>query len=314
MPAKVVLDEIDSQSPGGTVKTVPDIILDASTLNNYIVLPSGTSLQRIDTPGMLRWNTDIGAVEYYSAGKWLSLALEGEYENITRAGMVLYLDSADTDSYSRTGTSITNLTKWSIISANMVGGITYDLVENAFNFDSVNDYILLGDQFCSDAMVYQDGATYSFWFKADSSLNFGTGNGQKLLFGAGDAGALRIRIGVAPNGGIFYADNGANNVINTGTNYNDDTWHNLTITRPKGATTTIQAYIDGVNIGSLGNTNPRYDVATIACIGASIEGTTASPTVSDFFGGKISSVIIHDRSLNASEVLNNYNAFAGRYN
>jgi hypothetical protein len=59
----------------GLNNTTPNVSLDASTANDGIAFPSGSSAQRpaTVTSGTLRWNTTLSSMEVYDGTKWLNI-------------------------------------------------------------------------------------------------------------------------------------------------------------------------------------------------------------------------------------------------
>ena len=312
MPSKIQLDTITPATSGQDLKTSPNIVFDASPLTGSIKLPSGTNLERTSTLGEFRWNTDDNAVEWFTGTGYRQLALEGPYENISRSGLTLYMDAADRDCFGRSGTSITNLTKWSTFTGTIQNGLAFDFAEEAFSFDAVDDVISYSGELGTTARAnnQNEGFAISLWFKADSGLNQGTGNGQKLLFSCSAGATAVLRLGVAPNGGIFYADGGQSAVLNNAVNYNDDTWHNVTINRAQGSTssTNVNIYVDNNSIGGIGSL-PSWNTINEIAVGALRVGANTG----DNFGGLIATAIMYNREITPTEIAKLYTAFEYRY-
>jgi len=314
MPSKLILDTISNLADEGKVYFASDLSLDLSSVAEHILLPQGTGSQREEAPplGTLRWNTEDKAIDYYAGAGWRQVSVEEDYDNIIRVGSTLYLDTFDRDSYFGVGTSWSNLSKFIQVQPELVGGIILQQSSQSFTFNAVDQYANVQATFSTEAMYDGTGSSYSFWFRADSGLNYGTNNYDKILFSILDSSDnVVLKIGVHPNGtGIYYQDNNVAGSVQGSVNYNNDTWYNLVLTRPEGnSAQNTQVYINGVNIGQFASTNPTYSSGAYVSIGAAVGGSSSI----SFFGGNISFVLVHERQLSAAEVLSNFEAIKYRY-
>ena len=213
-----------------------------------------------------------------------------DYNNvIVTDGLVLYLDAANTRSYSGSGTSSNSLVGG--IGATLVNGVGFTSSNNgAFTFDGSNDYINFGNS----SAVQQSSGTLSAWAKASSP-----GGGYRGI--------------IAKQGayGLFYTDSvlvaydwAADAPRSTGVNIADNTWKNVVLTYQSGVSNGTRIYINGVSVLTT-------TITVLNQTGNLFGGAEAN--AGQYASCQISSFNIYNRALSATEVLQNYNATRGRY-
>ena len=213
-----------------------------------------------------------------------------DYNNvIVSDGLVLYLDAANTRSYSGSGTSSNSLVGG--IGATLVNGVGFTSSNNgAFIFDGSNDYITFGNS----SAVQQSSGTLSAWAKASSP-----GGGYRGI--------------IAKQGayGLFYTDSvlvaydwAADAPRSTGVNIADNTWKNVVLTYQSGVSNGTRIYINGVSVLTT-------TITVLNQTGNLFGGAEAN--AGQYASCQISSFNIYNRALSATEVLQNYNATKGRY-
>ena len=208
---------------------------------------------------------------------------------IVTDGLVIYLDAANTRSYSGSGTSSNSLVGG--IGATLVNGVGFTSSNNgAFTFDGSNDYINFGNS----SAVQQSSGTLSAWAKASSP-----GGGYRGI--------------IAKQGayGLFYTDSvlvaydwAADAPRSTGVNIADNTWKNVVLTYQSGVSNGTRIYINGVSVLTT-------TITVLNQTGNLFGGAEAN--ASQFAACQISSFNMYSRTLTAQEVLQNYNATKRRY-
>ena len=213
-----------------------------------------------------------------------------DYNNvIVSDGLSVYLDAANTRSYSGSGTSSNSLVGG--IGATLVNGVGFTSSNNgAFIFDGSNDYINFGNS----SAVQQSSGTLSAWAKASSP-----GGGYRGI--------------IAKQGayGLFYTDSvlvaydwAADAPRSTGVNIADNTWKNVVLTYQSGVSNGTRIYINGVSVLTT-------TITVLNQTGNLFGGAEAN--AGQYASCQISSFNIYNRALSATEVLQNYNATKGRY-
>ena len=213
-----------------------------------------------------------------------------DYNNvIVSDGLVLYLDAANTRSYSGSGTSSNSLVGG--IGATLVNGVGFTSSNNgAFTFDGSNDYINFGNS----SAVQQSSGTLSAWAKASSP-----GGGYRGI--------------IAKQGayGLFYTDSvlvaydwAADAPRSTGVNIADNTWKNVVLTYQSGVSNGTRIYINGVSVLTT-------TITVLNQTGNLFGGAEAN--AGQYAACQISLFNMYNRALSATEVLQNYNATKGRY-
>jgi hypothetical protein len=216
-------------------------------------------------------------------------------------GLVLCLDAANKRSYPGTGTTWTDLSGNSN-NFSLINGPTFSNT-NLGNivFDGTDDYLLIS----SLVWDYNVNFTIQFWFNTNS---LGGANGYGLFFnGSTGANTNRVQIAGDSNGSIY---------LNTvGSSVGDDfvsaaglvtvgKWFNFAAVRNSGVITT---YLNGTSVAS-GNVN--YSVSQQSNL---YVGFVRSSGALWYLNGRMSSILINNRVLTASEILQNYNAVKSRF-
>lgn len=143
--------------------------------------------------------------------------------------------------------------------------------------------------------------TISLWFK--TSTNTGGAQAGNILIGVNtSANANVLRLGVDTGGGIYLntdTDAAASSDTYGTTDYEDDTWHHLVITRASGGSQNHTIYIDGSSISTSAESDDvDWTGAYYFNIGMELDGGGAS----DFFTGLIDEVAIWNTALIGSAV------------
>ena len=223
-------------------------------------------------------------------GSCISNFVTGKVESsIVSNGLVLNLDAANSSSYPGSGTT------WTDLSGNgnngtLVNGPTYNS-SNGGNlaFNGSNAYVDV-------TLTKTASCTFSTWAKTTVS------NPNGMLFNAGNDGS-------GPD--LFFSggficwniwDTYANRLGNLPANFANGNWHNYVVVNDAVSNTT-KLYYDGVLYGtaayrSAANTNKLY-----------IGGTTNSY----MWNGSIANFQVYNRSLNLSEVQQNFNNLRSRF-
>ena len=221
---------------------------------------------------------------------------------IVTNGLVLYLDAANTRSYSGSGTA------WNDLTVNGNNGVlTNGPTFNSSNggsivFDGSNDFVLCPNQtYLANITQF----TMSAWMKRNLSNSI-------VIIGQIQSITNDIAFELFNDGRAYFeVGNGSNSygyVSNNSTN-----WQQLTMVFDGGATTNenrLKGYINGVLVTlTFIGTIP----ATTGTINTNLNIGAYIPS-SYYSNGNISQVSIYNRALTAQEVLQNFNATKNRYN
>jgi hypothetical protein len=221
---------------------------------------------------------------------------------IVTDGLVLYMDAANSKSY------VSGSTTWNDISRSgnngtLINGPTY----NSFNggsivFDGTNDTTNLGT---SNGLKFTTNFTLSLWLKFNS-----TNSGQTIISNNEGGGyGIIYKFAISTKIETFYYINGSYRFAgDEASNYTLGSWYYITST------------FDGVNINFYRNGNliqtlnaPGNVTTTNEPLTLAANPNTGGTAFQDFFNGNISIVHIYNKSLSASEVLQNYNATKTRF-
>jgi hypothetical protein len=232
---------------------------------------------------------------------------------IVTDGLVLCLDASDPQSYSGSGTT------WYDRSGNnydftAVNGPTYS--NGKFSFDGSNDYFnspystTITDNFhwTPDGSIGSSTMSYEVWYRTSDS------NG--LVFSHPWNGNGQYNILIYANGSVnVHSNNGGYSNYVGGVN--DGNWHCVSLCLNS---TTLSVYTDGElhdsqshgrtgGAGTLGNSsNLRLALMTLYPYGGSWTGNTGFSV-----DGDLAITRIYQKTLTASEVLQNYNAQKSKF-
>ena len=221
--------------------------------------------------------------------------------DIVENGLTLFLDASNIRSYPGSGTT------WSDLSGNgnnfsLINGPTFSAANlGSIVFDGVDDYL----QISSLVWDYNNNFTIQFWFTPSS---LGGANGYGLFFN-GNPGLNTNRVQIAGNsdGSIYLNTVGStlgDDFVSAAGLVSVGNWYNFAAIRNSGVLT---VYLNGVSVAS-GNEN--YAVSQQSNL---YVGFVRSSGALWYLNGRMSSILINNRSLSVNEVLQNYNATKSRF-
>jgi len=211
------------------------------------------------------------------------------HPRIVTNGLVMYVDAANTRSYSGSGLTANGLIGG--IGGTLVNGTGFGTTNNGFFiFDGSNDHINFGNS----STLQQTSGTISAWARTSAP-----------------GGSFRGIIAKQGAYGLFYADSilvsydwTAGATRSTGINIVDNTWKNVVLTYQSGVSNGTFIYLNGVSV--------LTTTITIQSQLANLFGG-AEANANQFASCQISSLNMYNRVLTAQEVLQNYNATKMRY-
>ena len=220
--------------------------------------------------------------------------------NISDSGLVLCLDAADKNSYIGSGTT------WTDVSNNgnngtLTNGPIFDSSNGGnFSLDGTDDYIQTSlNQNTNDAQI-----TWECWFWDNSTGGFLSNTAIISNYGASGTTPY-TSLHVYDNGNVFFGQrnsSGTESLATYSVNICDGVWHHV--------------------VGVIDNTNTLiYVDGVLRASQSKVTGTTTSGQniviggnhVGRYQSCRIASAKMYNRALNASEVLQNYNATKSRF-
>ena len=221
--------------------------------------------------------------------------------DIVENGLTLFLDASNIRSYPGSGTT------WSDLSGNgnnfsLINGPTFSAANlGSIVFDGVDDYL----QISSLVWDYNNNFTIQFWFTPSS---LGGANGYGLFFnGNPGLNTNRVQIAGTSDGSIYLNTVGStvgDNFVSAAGLVSVGNWYNFAAVRSSGV---ITVYLNGVSVAS-GNEN--YAVSQQSNL---YVGFVRSSGALWYLNGRMSSILINNRSLSVNEILQNYNATKSRF-
>lgn len=214
---------------------------------------------------------------------------------IVTSGLVLCLDAANKNSYPGSGT-----TWYDISGNNYVGALTNFGAQTIFNnsnlgnivFDGSNDCVLVN----SNASILSTTAyTKIAWFYTTS---FATNNN---IISGGNSGQHAFWLQASNK--LYAGHNGGWSTVASTTTLSLNTWYCGAVTF--NTTSGWVLYLNGLQ--------ENTSISTTTFIGNGEILVGAYSTGANCFTGRIASVLVYNRVLSASEVLQNFNANRNRF-
>ena len=211
------------------------------------------------------------------------------HPRIVSNGLLMYIDAANTRSYSGSGITANALVGGT--GGTLVNGVGFTTLNSGvYTFDGTNDYINFGNS----SSVQQSSGTLSAWAKASSP-----GSGYRGIIAKQGAYGLFYVDGV-----LVAYDWPADVPRSTGINIADNTWKNVVLTYQSGVSNGTRIYINGVSVLTT-------TITILNQINNLFGGAEAN--ASQFSACQASSFKMYNRVLTATEVLQNYNATKKRH-
>ena len=205
-------------------------------------------------------------------------------------GLAIHVDAGDTNSYSGTGTTWSDLTSNSN-DLTLTNGPVYSSTDGGtIEFDGSNDYAV-----SSNSITISGDFSFDAWVYLDT-----TAAGYDAIF---SIGGYSLTSGLALFGPYFSVWSGGTQ-ISSATMISQAAWKHVALTR-SGSTNTL--YIDGSSIMTFTNSNT---LSGSISLGAAVWATSHF----NYLPGKISNARLYNgTALSAAEVTHNYNALSGRF-
>ena len=228
--------------------------------------------------------------------------------DIIESGLVLCLDAANKNSYPGSGTTWTDLTG-NGNNGTLTNGPTFSAGnQGSIVFDGTNDYVNVANT-GTDFRFANVTFTVSLWIKTTSSTGGviiskgATASTAGWLFQFDSAGTVS---------GTTKGSDGFNTYNRTSTaTVNNNTWRNIVSIYTTNTSTlgsnTISIYIDGVLSNGTGT------LGTIVYATTTDTVQIARRPTGNYWAGSIANTQIYNRSLTATEILQNYNATKSRF-
>lgn len=226
--------------------------------------------------------------------------------NITTNGLILYMDPANTKSYSGTGVTWSNL---AIVNNGLLSSVTYNSTTKSFDTNAT--LATQSNNISCNTTTFADTGEYTldFWVKlrtgiatSYSNTIFGNGIPSKSLVTLNTTTGTSWQLTfLSETGGTQYYFSAINdyNLINN--------WGNITLVFKSNRN--IDFYLNSVYKQTVISTNTSFSVNQIA----SGYNSGPSPTYYNPLQGSISATKIYNRSLSSSEVERNYLSLKSRF-
>jgi len=210
--------------------------------------------------------------------------------NIVTDGLVFAVDAGSTRSYPGTGTTTTSLV--SSNTGTLTNGVGFSTDNGGiFTFDGVNDNIN------TNFTIPAGDRSMDLWIKYDTLAS--SGGGGYSLTGVQQTGGKYLYTGITSNGvGYSYAGNTGGSYSFT---FSAATWYYIATVMDSGTT---RHYVNGAQVAT------RTYASSVASTTTVMIGAINNQHEVD---GSIPITRIYNKTLTASEVIQNYNAQKSRF-
>ena len=265
------------------------------TINDtgYLQLPNGTAAQRPSAAtGMVRYNSTRAEIEDYSGSQWISGV--NATPTIVTNGLLVNIDPGLPNSYSGTGSTITDLS----------GGSRNGTLQNSPTFATTNNGVITTNgtnQYISFSSFgsFPTTGTISFWMYSTSVTSYknvfhsnytGTGNNVGIRFEQTTGGTFQAVVG---------NDSGTVTTATYTTSLAANTWYNVVLTW-NTSTNMFYGYLNGILCFAVSNTYWPTQLA-YPIYGGGYDS-------SRLFTGNLSQFLVYNRALAQQEIRQNYYA------
>jgi hypothetical protein len=222
--------------------------------------------------------------------------VQGGQGNIVTNGLILNLDAANPRSYPQpyNGTTWQNIAPVSSsLTGSLVGGVAYTGSNNgALVFDGVNDYVN-----CGDILNYSNNFSVNCWVNISTS-------GVNPIVSKWDTNILANRFLLFRINSNTLQLIDSNSTTYSGGSVSSNIWAHVSFVI-NGANS--QLYINGLPSGT--TFSPTFTIKS----GLNLGLCSYSISLNAFLTGNMAITQIYNRSLNPSEVLQNFNATRARF-
>lgn len=243
----------------------------------------------------------------YNGSQWVPISESGGYK---KNGLILYLDSSKSSSYSGQGNTWFDLSGLGN-DGTLNGGVSYSQVNSGvLSFDGNNDYVGLGKSLTGPSELSTGDVPYSLeaWFKITSDVTIGNGLTTNAASIVGNASSTGVGFQVyKPNS--LRVNFGARSTSNFDSNgsLSLNQWYHVVCTRRVGDGNYI--YINGVL-----DTGP-YSAGSLTILSTTGEMQIgwANTRIPAYFPGQIGLVRIYNQGMSTAEVQKNFNSSKARF-
>jgi hypothetical protein len=251
----------------------------------------------------------IANVELYTAKLTQEQILQNYYNQLPKfttpeivtSNLVLWYDPSNSVSYPGSGSTITNLANTSL--PGTLSNITY--TDPYFSYNGTSSQINVPDN-----ALLEPGTgdwTMEAWVYLSSS------SGSKVVLGKFDpgGGSQDVSYSIRIQGAGIYAQLGNGTTVVDTALYTLplNTWTHVTYVWKNIATNSLEAYINGVSVGSV-----SHSFASILNTSANLYiGSYNGGEYSQYMNGRIGITRLYNAALTSAQVLQNYNADKSKY-
>jgi hypothetical protein len=274
-------------------------ILKNTTIDDtgFLRYPIGTTAQRPSSPlaGMIRFNTSINNLEYYNGTSWVPVGTQ-----LVTDGLVLHLDAGNTSSYPGSGTTWYDISG-SDINFTMVGGVTYT-AGYFTNFTEATNYFEISST-ANMSKLPLGSASRTLLSLCRTPTTYHPAHSHIFHYGT-DLTDQSFGASITSNTLATHPWNGSpvtNETIPTGT----DQFLGTSYTQ---SSSLHRFFKNGIELSSSNAIRAINTGSTVARVGSRV----GPPTELWQTTGRIAVVLVYNRVLSTTEILQNFNVYRGR--
>ena len=223
-------------------------------------------------------------------------------QEIVTDGLVLHLDAAQLRSYPTTGTTWTDLSGGGN-DGTLINGPTFNSSNGgSIVFDGANDYGSIPNS--SNLNIKTDGHSENVWVKVNNTTT------QRITYKRFGGFGYGYSLYIASNA-IGYEILTPNRFIQMTTpTISSGLWYNVSVSISRSSTSYI--YLNGV-IAATGDYSSLSGLDITNTFPLTIAAVNPMIALSSYLNGNLNTVLMYNRTLSATEILQNYNATKSRF-
>ena len=226
----------------------------------------------------------------------------GNGPRIVTSGLVLSLDAGDRNSYV-SGSSVWNDVSGNGNSGTLTNGPTFSSTNGgSIVFDGSDDYGSIPDS--SNLNIKTDGHSENVWVKVNNTTT------QRITFKRFGALGYGYSLYIASNAIGYEILTPSTFILMTTPTISSGLWYNVSVSISRSSTSYI--YLNGV-IAATGDYSSLSGLDITNTFPLTIGAVDPLIVLGSYLNGNLNTVLMYNRTLSATEVLQNYNAQKSRF-
>jgi hypothetical protein len=230
------------------------------------------------------------------------MAFSNGPKGIVTNGIVFIVDAGNPQCYTSGSATATDIVGNTTLTLNNGAGSPIIPSSNSWRFDGSDDY--MGS---TTGPTLSASASFSCWFNPDSYGNYEPIVSSQNYYTGGYNNNWSIQVMVGFNIRTIFCNGTSINQVHASPGDLTGTWNNLVVVTE--GSSTVKTYVNNSLLATVsltqGQTNPMADVSNGIVFGTNSQ--------SQDFDGSVGCMLLYNKTLSTSEMLQNYNATKGRF-